>query len=258
MHSTSLKVTRAPLQILLSMCLLFDGWCFNILNLNRKRSERVFWHSQTCTRPRQEKIDATVHLSQSREGSGGLNLRPTMFARRILLPETISGVQVCSETFLLVLAILCELEFCLNATLLPRYHDLNRFPPVRDFSHTSKHKAFSPALPFPPPPGSAPPLGYPQCPNACCPRSRSPAWGGEVVPLTFQLQGQGPYCSQREAAAKDSLKALALQDSWNYSTRAGSQSFATALMGFCPFKFYKPVAFLMRSFIQSPKWPFHI
>lgn len=30
--------TRAGLQISVSMCLLFDGWCFNILNLNRRRS----------------------------------------------------------------------------------------------------------------------------------------------------------------------------------------------------------------------------
>lgn len=30
--------TRAGLQISVSMCLLFDGWCFNILDLNRRRS----------------------------------------------------------------------------------------------------------------------------------------------------------------------------------------------------------------------------
>lgn len=30
--------TRAGLQLSVSMCLLFDGWCFNILNLNRRRS----------------------------------------------------------------------------------------------------------------------------------------------------------------------------------------------------------------------------
>lgn len=30
--------TRAGLQISVSMCLLFDGWCFNILSLNRRRS----------------------------------------------------------------------------------------------------------------------------------------------------------------------------------------------------------------------------
>lgn len=29
---------RAGLQISVSMCLLFDGWCFNILDLNRGRS----------------------------------------------------------------------------------------------------------------------------------------------------------------------------------------------------------------------------
>lgn len=32
-------VTRAGLQISVSMCLLFDGWCFNILDLNRGRSD---------------------------------------------------------------------------------------------------------------------------------------------------------------------------------------------------------------------------
>lgn len=30
--------TRAGLQISVSMCLLFNGWCINILNLNRRRS----------------------------------------------------------------------------------------------------------------------------------------------------------------------------------------------------------------------------
>lgn len=43
---------RAGLQISVSMCLLFDGWCFNILDLNRRRS--AWWgpsHGYSGARP---------------------------------------------------------------------------------------------------------------------------------------------------------------------------------------------------------------
>lgn len=72
---------------------------------NRERSERVFWHSQTCTRPRQEKIDAIVHFPQSGEGSGALNPQPTTFIRGICFPEVFSFATFLCETFLLVLVI---------------------------------------------------------------------------------------------------------------------------------------------------------
>lgn len=108
MHSASLKVTRAPLQICRScfqclFCLMAgvstsSAW-------NRERSEWVFWHSQTCTRPRQEKIDAIVHFPQSREGSGALNPRPTMFVRGICFSKVFSFATFLCETFLLVLVI---------------------------------------------------------------------------------------------------------------------------------------------------------
>lgn len=129
--------------------------------------------------------------------------------------------------------------------LLPQYHDLSRFPPVRGFSRTSRRRGLS----FLSPPGFASPLGYPWCPYARR-RLRPPSRAGEAEPLTFprvRPRSRSQLEKEPGAVTKDSLKALALHGSWNYSTRAGSQSFATALMGFCPFKFYKPVAFLMRA-----------
>lgn len=78
-------------QSLLSMCLLFDGWCFNILNLNRERSERVFWHSQTWIGARQDKIDAIVNFSLAREGRGSLNRRASPLVSRPLLSHRPPG-----------------------------------------------------------------------------------------------------------------------------------------------------------------------
>lgn len=53
------------------------------------------------------------------------------------------------ETFLLALVILLSYKFRHCATLLPPYHDPNRFPPVRGFSRTSQREALF--LPPPPP-----------------------------------------------------------------------------------------------------------
>lgn len=236
-HSTSLKVTRAPLQILLSMCLLFDGWCFNILNLNRKRSEQVSWHSQTWIRPRQEKIDATVNFPLSREGNEVWIADQLRLFDGPLLSQRPSAernfARLFWETFLLLLAALSEP--CRRAPAAPARR-LQPPPASRAASRASRPWALSsprPAftwLPFGPH-GVLPQLG-----SRGCPRSAS-------------AQGQGPPGSPwgaAAAAARDSLKALALEGAWSCSTRAGSQSPATALMGFCPFKFYKPVAFLMR------------
>lgn len=116
---------------------------------NRKRSERVFWHSQTCTRPRQEKIDAIVHFPQSREGNGALNPRPTMFVRGI--PKVFVFAVFLCETFLLVPVIFLSYPLC---HVTAQYCNLNRFPPVSSFRHTFPHTAF-----FSSPPDFASPLG---------------------------------------------------------------------------------------------------
>lgn len=73
---------RAGLQISVSMCLLFDGWCFNILDLNRGRS--AWWgpsHGYSGAQPGAP--ERWGDWEREREGMGTenllLSLTPTLF-----------------------------------------------------------------------------------------------------------------------------------------------------------------------------------